>query len=117
MGLIPRMTLTGERFTSGSRVDYKWVNGSTTPLEITASVQPLKPKEMEALSEGRRSAGQAYRLYTDDSLRTTQNSEKADRLTIFGNEYEIFSEDEWKNNIINKFIKYVCELNIESFLR
>lgn len=101
MGLILRMTLTGDRFTSGSRVNYKWVNGATTPLEITASVQPLKPKEMETLEEGRRTGGQAYRLFTDDNLRTTQNSEKADRLTIFGNEYEIFAEDEWKNNIIN----------------
>ena len=103
MGLIKRQSLDGIRFTGGDRTNGKWVNGSTTPLEIKASVQPLSAKEMQALPEGRRATGQAYRLYTNDILRTVLDSsnEQPDQVTIYSAQYEIFSSQVWANNIIN----------------
>lgn len=116
MGLIPRILLNVQRFSGGDRTNGKWVNGTTTPLEIKASVQPLSAKEMQSLPEGRRATGQAYRLYTSDWLRTVEDNhipphlnpdEQPDQITIFGSQYEIFSGEVWGNSIINHN-KYVA---------
>lgn len=104
--LIPRMLLNGTRFTGGGRTNGKWVNGSTIPLEIRASVQKLSEKDLQNLPEGVRASGQAYRLYTDDVLRTVQDDERADQVTIYGEVYEVSSVAIWANNVIshNKYI-------------
>jgi hypothetical protein len=107
--LIKRQNLVGARFTGGGRVDGKWVSGSTTPLEIKASIQPLTAKEMQSLPEGRRASGQAYRLYSDDVLQTVQNNpdEQPDQVTLYSEQYELYSSKVWNNDIINHY-KYIA---------
>ena len=98
--LIPRQTLTVQRYSGGSRINGKWVNGSQTPISISASVQPLTAKEMQLLPESRRASGEAYELYTNDWLRTVEDNhipphlnpdEQPDQITIFGTQFEVFS--------------------------
>lgn len=109
--LIPRQTLNANRYTGGARVKGKWVDGTLNPFTIKASVQPLEGKDMETLPETRRASGESYRLITDDILYTTQNSEKADRVTFDGDDFEVFSEAEkWTNNIINHRVYIIIRL-------
>lgn len=108
--LIPRMTLTAQRFSGGARIKGKWINGSLTPFTIKASVQPPDSKTMETLPESRRASGEAYELFTNDTLLTTKTAEKADRITIYGDVFEVVSEKYWKNTIINNNVYLVVRL-------
>ena len=96
-----RKPIIGKRFSGGTRTNGKWIKGSTTPLNIIAGVQPLKPAQMLMLPESRRRAGEVYRIYTDTQLYTTQSAENADIVTIDSEDFEVTTEEIWNNNIIN----------------
>jgi len=108
MGLIPRQSLTVTRYTGGSKVNGKWVEGTPSTFSINTSIQPLTSKELELLPEGRRSSGESYKLYTDSSpiLRTVSDDENPDRVSISSQDFEVFSIERWENSIINH-IKYI----------
>lgn len=102
MGMIPRKSLNVRRF-DGSYVNGKWIQGSSSPFGILASVQPIDSRDLNSLPEGRRASGEGYRLYTDLNvlLKTVTDSENPDIVEIYGDDFELFSSQIWGNNIIN----------------
>jgi hypothetical protein len=99
---LRNFTLSIRRLASGAYVDGTWqAEIVTSTFDIRASVQPLKPKEMETLPEGRRNS-QAYRIYTDIELHTTRH-QNPDRVELFGEEFEILSVAVWQNGIISHY--------------
>lgn len=108
MGLIPRQSLTVTRYAGGSKVNGKWVEGTPSTFTINASVQPLTPKEIELLPEGRRASGENYKLYADPSpiLKTVSGDENPDKISIYSQDFEVFSIERWENSIISH-IKYI----------
>jgi hypothetical protein len=78
-----------------------WTEGSLTPISFDASVQPLTPKEMQMLPEGR-IVSQGYRLYTDYELKTVDTGvgKNPDRVTLFGLEFEVVSVGIWQSGIL-----------------
>jgi hypothetical protein len=71
------------------------------PFWIEASVQPLTPRDMEKLPEGRRTRA-AYRLYTDFKLRALDDSgaKNPDRVWIDKQIFEVISNEAWENGIV-----------------
>jgi len=99
---LRNFTLSIRRLGSGTYVDGTWkAEAENAPFTIRASVQPLKPKEMETLPEGRRNS-QAYRIYTDVELHTVRD-QNPDRVELFGEEFEILSVEVWQNQVIPHF--------------
>lgn len=109
--MIPRKTLEVTRFTAGLRDKGQWQEGTPSNFNITASVQPLKPREMEMLPEARRNS-QSYRLYTDTLLKTVNkvNGISPDKVEIDGENFEVFSVGHWQNNIIPHYKVIVIKL-------
>ena len=107
-----RGTVTGTRDDgTGIYVEGEWVAGSTTVLSIEASIQPLRPDEMDQLPEGRRS-GQAYKLYTDDLVRTAkQDQYNADKLTINGEECEVVAVKPYQSGIISHYKVFAVRIS------
>lgn len=102
--MIPRKTLTITRYSAGTRVKGTWVEGTPSTFEADYSVQPLTGREMQLLPEDRRTT-QSYRLYGDTKLYTVDvnTGTNADRVTIDGETYEVFSCAPWQNTIINHY--------------
>lgn len=102
--MIPRQTLSGTRFIAGTYTNGVYIEGTTSPLSISASVQPIKGRELESLPEGRRDK-QALRLYTNFELRTAEEDDgpNADQITIDGKLFEVIAVENWANHIINHF--------------
>lgn len=102
MGTLPRKTLTVRRRDAATTyVDGIAQAGSTSNVSISASVQPLKPNEMELLPEGRRDS-EAFRLYTETQLFPANDStnKNADIVEYNGKDYEVLSCAEWQNKVI-----------------
>jgi len=76
---------------SGYVVDGKWIETDDTPFVISASVQPMSAREMEALPEGRYTS-QAFRLYADIRLSAldVKNGKNPDIVILGAN----FTEEE-----------------------
>ncbi len=103
-----RRPLVVKRKTTGSYVDGEWIEGTTTTIDITASVQPLKPEEVQFLDEGRRNSS-SYFLFTDTKLNLV-TSANPDLVTINGVDHEIQKEESWQNNVINHYKYRVLQI-------
>ena len=104
MGMIPRKTLEVKRFAAGSWSGGRYTPGADSSLNIEASVQPLRGKEIQLLPEARRES-QAYKLYSDTQLLTTDTSgsKKADQVKIGGVFHEVLIVEDWQNTIIDHY--------------
>lgn len=102
-----RKAYTIRRQSGGTRTNGHWVEGTESNVAITASVQPLTPKEMESLPEGRRTK-QAFKLFTDTELKTVE-TQNPDRITLFGSNFEVLSIAPWRNDVINHYECVVCK--------
>lgn len=109
MSGLRNFSLVVTRPTAGTFVAGLYVAGAPTTFNITASVQPLRAREMEMLPEGRRSSA-AFRVYTDVLLRTV-NQENPDRVTLFGEVYEVLSVEPWQNQILNHYKAVLVKLD------
>ena len=109
--MIPRKALTVERSIGGTMSYGRYTEGTPTTLAITASVQPLRPDEMQLLPEGRRPE-ESFRLYTDTRLLTANRgtNKNADIVTIDGTRYEVLSCATWQNDIINHYKAIVSKI-------
>ena len=98
---LGRRRIFGFRMGAGIFVNGVWVEGTLTPISFDASVQALRPKEMQMLPEGR-IVTQGYRLYTDYELKTVDTgvAKNPDRVTLFGLEFEVVSVEIWQSGII-----------------
>jgi hypothetical protein len=90
-----------QRQASGSYVNGEWIPGSSTPLNITASVQPAKMEDLINLPVGRRLAD-FIRLYTSTELLTVGEGAAAQQPDLFdwhGHTYQCDSVGMWQNGI------------------
>lgn len=104
IGILANATLMFRRKSGGSVVDGYWVGEAEgTPFPAIGSLQPLTPKQMEALPEGRRNR-QSYSFWTETpALQTVQNSSNPDVTTIDGDVYEVYSCAGWIDPILSHY--------------
>jgi hypothetical protein len=90
---------------TGTYVDGLYVESVGATTTIQASVQPTSNAEVLSLPEGRREK-KSFCLYTETELVSLQQSQNPDRVTLFGEEYEVIKKDPWRNDVINHY-KYI----------
>lgn len=107
-----RKHFTVKRPSMGHYEDLLWVeDGPELDVIISASVQPLKMIEMEALPEGKRT-GEAVKIYSDERLYPAlQNGDgqlmrNADRLLYDNREWEVVSCSQFQSGIISHYKSY-----------
>lgn len=91
-----------QRPVGGSYVDGEWVPGSTTDINITASVQPASREDLVNLPEGRR-LSDYIRLYTSTELYTVTEGDQPQQPDLFdwhGHTYECVEVGMWQNRIL-----------------
>lgn len=71
----------------------EWFEGSESTFTIRSSVQPTSPRDLQLLPEGRRVVA-AYTLYSKSVIR------EKDRITIYGDQYEVLKVFVWQNGIL-----------------
>jgi hypothetical protein len=77
-----------------------------TQFTIVGSIQPTTGKDLEAVPENRRDSA-LYKIYTTSELViATTGRQNSDRLSLFGEDYEVISKLPWQNSLINHF-KYI----------
>jgi hypothetical protein len=110
-----RKPYTVIRSAPGSYVDGYWVEGAETNIVITASVQPLKVNEIEALPEGKRSSS-AVKIYTDTKLlpakqaTETATATSADMLQYSSSAWEIVACASYQSGVISHYKAYAVEV-------
>lgn len=93
----------------------RWQEGEETSFAILASVQPLKPDELEALPEGRR-AGSALKVYTSTALNTAREVREdapglsPDVLEYNGCWYEIVAVSPYQVGVLPHYKYYAAEV-------
>lgn len=90
-----------------------WSNGIFTPgtpttTNILASIQPLKPEDIQQLPEGRRNS-KLFWIFTDTKLNdvTTKNP---DKVVINGEDYEVDKIEAWQNGVISHYKVLVIKI-------
>jgi hypothetical protein len=107
-----RQAITLKRVNAaGTYTKGKWTESARTSSTIYGSIQPLDPKEMQLLPEGRRES-ESFRIYTDTKLLPASDASKknADLLTIGAVDYEVLSCATWQNNVINHYKAIVVKV-------
>ena len=99
-----RSPLTLRRKEKGFVKDGYWVEGFVTESTFTASVQPLTPREVEQLPEGRRDSDPFW-LFTSTELKVVNvdGIKNPDIVVIDGEFYEVDKVGKWQNNVINHY--------------
>lgn len=88
-------TYTVTRTTSGALTVGVYEAGVESTFDIAASVQPVTGRKLQVLPEGR-SAEESRILYTTTELRTQQNSNDPDIVTIDDEPYLCISWERWQ---------------------
>lgn len=93
-------TITLKRKAAGTYVNGRWVPGSVTTSSIRATVEPMKPQELQILPEGLRSRLPIY-IYTNEELKTASvaDSKEPDILTYNDLDYEVHQVQNWTQMI------------------
>lgn len=110
-----RKPRTIKRYAAGTYNKGIYTEGTENQFEITASVQPTTPSDINALPEGRRDSI-SFRIYTDADLRTSEGETprtNPDKIVLYGQDYEVVKEMTWLNSVINHR-KYVVAQVLES---
>lgn len=86
---------------TGTWLNGIFIPGTPTTSTIYASVQPLKPEDIQQLSEGRRNS-KLFWIFTDTKLNdvTTKNP---DKIVINGEDYEVDKIEAWQNEVISHY--------------
>ena len=104
--------VTVTRFAKGRLVGGKFKASKQRPFKVKTRVQPVNGREREFLPEGWR---QKYlrklyleeRLFTDDD----QNAQRADLLTIEGEEFEVMQVEKRKGLGLDHFKVFAARRN------
>lgn len=104
-----RQPIEIKRFTDGEFVNGFWQEGAQESFMIMASVQPTTGEDLESLPEGRRTS-QSLRLYTDTLLKTVHDK-NPDKVTLFGNDFEVMTVEPWQNNVISHYKCVVIKID------
>lgn len=109
-----RQPVTIYRYSGTGVVGGFKVDGAETSFTIRASIQPVRPSDLETLPEGRRDGKNAFRLYTNSTLQVVNKGDmKPDQAELFGERYEVIGHAPWQNNVINHH-KYIVMKVLES---
>lgn len=92
---------------TGSRVGGRWT-GTSTPTNVTGSVQPLTGKDTQFLPENRRDTG-LVKVYSNEPLSMSiEGSETPGDIVIWsGKKWEVFQELAYENGLIPHY-KYLA---------
>lgn len=108
--MIPFATeLTVLRITTPESYDHgRLVPRGRTAITIQGSIQPMSPKDIKLLPEGRANTGSMV-LYTESELRLPMpdDTQQSDRVVNLGYLWEPVSEEPWSVLIPHR--KYVLE--------
>ena len=106
-----RKALVVKRHAAGTWNKGRYTEGAQSDINITASVQPATPEEMNLLPEGR-SISETFRLYTSTKLLPANSSAgiNADIVIIDGENYEVLSCATWQNDVINHYKAIVSKV-------
>ena len=106
-----RTPLTVTRRAAGAFSDGVWQEGTETELLILASVQPLRPDEMDSLPEGRRDR-QAVKIYTSTELFTVRGKDTSPDLVVWrGDTFEVISVAPHQSAVISHFKAVALKLD------
>lgn len=104
-----RQSVTVTRYAAGSYTKGVFAPGTTSTLTIQASIQPASPNDTLLLPELRRN-DKAFVLFSDTELRLVNGSTNPDRVTLFGETYEVLAKSPWRNNVINHYYYVVAKV-------
>lgn len=112
MSMFRVHTITGTRYAASTVLKGQSTPGATSAIGFTSSVQPMSGKEKLSLPEGVREKT-IYKLYTSFALRTAseKNKTKADRVTVFGDLFEVIKVDTWQNKVIPHYKALVSSID------
>lgn len=79
---------------TGSYIQGRWVEGNAEAFDITASIQPATPTELQRLPEGDRTKA-IVAIWTATELRTAVAGGRADRVAYGGATYEVQAVEAW----------------------
>ncbi len=106
-----RTPLTVTRKGAGSYTSGVWVAGAESEMVILASVQPMRPDEMESLPEGRRDK-QAVKIYTSTELFTVRGDNTSpDQMAYRGDTFEVVSVAPYQSGVISHFKAVAVKLD------
>lgn len=105
-----RRQLTIYRKAVGTVVDGIFTEGAPTSDVILASVQALKPEDIQQLPEGRRNS-KLFFIFTDTRLNLV-TSANPDIVVVDSENYEVDKEEVWQNNVINHYKYLIVKVNI-----
>ena len=100
-----RRAFVVKRKATGSITNGIFTEGATSTINITASIQPLKPSEIQQLPEGRRNR-KVFWVITSTKLNVVSTT-NPDIITVGTENFELDSAEEWQNNVINHY-KYMA---------
>ena len=86
---LGRIDVQVTRYGAPSVVDGVVTASEDTTFVFKASVQPLKEGEKIAFQEDLREAREFYRVYTTTEVFTADSNRQADKVTVFGREFEV----------------------------
>ncbi len=74
----------------------RWQDYDYEPFEIRATIQPVKPEELEHIDEGRRTKG-AVKIFSIEELKTAnvENQTQPDIVVWNGCEYQVEEIKDW----------------------
>lgn len=79
-----------------------WIEISGTSFIILASVQPLNPRDMQELPEGRYTS-QSFKMYSSIKLLTVEQTKNPDIILIDGERFEVTGMFPYQSNIISHY--------------
>lgn len=103
--------ITVTRKYPGTYSDGVWSEGSDYTFTISASVQPLSPREMEMLPEARRTK-EAYKVFSSIKLIPAEETSQtnADLLSIGGETFEVVSCGSYQSNVLSHYKAMVVKV-------
>jgi hypothetical protein len=104
-----RKSFTVKTKAAGTVVDGFFVEGSVTTSTIQASLQPLKPEDIQQLPEGRRNS-KLFFLITSSKLNLITSANPS-IVTVDTEDYEVDKEEIWQNNVINHYKYLIIKIN------
>ena len=88
-------TYTVTRNAAGSYTEGVWSSGSSSTFTIAAVVQPALGKDLEIVPEGIH-ASDTRKVWTTTALRTADQNQEPDTITIGGEGYRVINVLPWE---------------------
>ncbi len=97
--MLRKFVIPVSRFGAPVNVDGIVETTVSETFNIRASVQPLNNGQATQYLVDLRDAREVYRVYTDAELLPADEQQQADKMTVFGREFEVRSCENWQNGI------------------